>query len=91
ENLGDQIGYLTEGLEVNILYFENKPVGVQLPKKVELKVVSAPPAVRGDTAQGSITKQVTLETGLEIHVPIFVKEGDTIRINTEKNEYAERV
>ena len=91
ENLGTQVGYLKEGLEVDILYFEDKPAGVQLPKKVALKVTMAPPAVRGDTAQGSVSKQVTLETGITINAPIFIKEGDVIKINTEKNEYSERI
>lgn len=91
ENLEDKIGFLTESLEVDVLYFENKPVGVHLPTKVELKVTTAPPAVKGDTAQGNVTKLITLETGHQIQAPLFIKEGDVIKVNTEKNEYSERV
>ena len=74
-----------------MLIFEEKPVSILLPPKVELAVTSAPPGVKGDTAQGSVTKPVTVETGATFHVPLFVKEGDTIRINTETGEYVERV
>ncbi|MBT6757695.1 MAG: elongation factor P, partial [Candidatus Jacksonbacteria bacterium] len=62
-----------------------------LPVKMEFKVKYTEPAVKGDTAQGSITKPAELETGLSVPVPIFVKTGDIIRINTEKGEYVERV
>ncbi len=87
----EQLGFLKESIQVNILFFENKPIGVELPPKVDLKVIQAPPAVRGDTAQGSVTKTIKLETGAEINAPIFIKEGDTVRINTETGEYVERV
>ena len=91
ESLTDQLNYLKEGSEIDVLTFEDKPINIEIPKKVELKVISAPPGIRGDTAQGSVTKSVTLETGLTINTPIFIKEGDVIRINTEKGEYVERV
>lgn len=81
---------LKEGMQVEILYFNGKPVTVTLPPKVELKVTSAPPGIKGDTA-GSVTQPITLETGLVVNAPLFVKEGDTIRINTETVEYVERV
>jgi elongation factor P len=70
--------------------FEGNIVSIKLPIKVELKVVEAPPDVRGNTAQGG-SKIVTLETGATITTPMFVKEGDVIRINTETGEYVERV
>ena len=89
--LKEKIKFLKEGSEVKVIIFENKPITIELPKKVELKVISAPPGVRGDTAQGSVTKPVTLETGLKIQAPLFIKEGDIIRVNTEKEEYVERV
>ena len=89
--IGDKLRFVKESSTVNILFFENIPVNIDLPPKVELKVIDAPPAVRGDTAQGSVTKTVTLETGAEINTPIFIKEGDLIRINTETGEYVERV
>ncbi len=70
--------------------FEDKIFGIELPVKVELKVTEAPPAVRGDTAKGG-NKLVTLETGATITAPMFINEGDIIRINTETGEYVERV
>jgi elongation factor P len=91
ETLGDQIGFLKEGDKVDALYFNGNPVSVSLQPKVELKVVSAPEGVRGDSAQGRVTKLAELETGVSINVPLFVKEGDTIRINTDTGEYVERV
>lgn len=72
------------------LLFDEKIIGVRLPIKVELKVVEAPPGTKGNTAQGG-SKQVKLETGAVINVPLFVNEGDTLRINTETGEYTERV
>ncbi len=91
KNLGDQSSYLKEGQEVNVLIFNDKPVTIEIPKKVSLKVIEAAPAIRGDTAQGSVTKTAVLETGLKINVPIFINEGDTISVNTETGEYVERV
>lgn len=88
--IGDISKYVGEGTDVDVLYFEGRPVSIMLPAKVELKVTSAPPGVRGDTAQGKVTKQVTLETGLTLNVPIFIKEGDVLRVNTESGEYVER-
>lgn len=75
--------------EVQLLTFEDRIIGVKLPIKVELKVVEAAPAVKGDTSKGAL-KQVTLETGAEINVPLFINEGDIIRVNTETGEYVER-
>lgn len=88
--LGDQALFLTEGLEVDVLLFNDNPVSVDLPKKVVLKVTQTETGVRGDTAQGAVLKPATLETGAEIQVPLFVKLGDAIRINTETGEYVER-
>lgn len=88
--IGKQKDFLIEGNDIDILKYNNKPVAVELPKKVELKVTESPPGVRGDSAQGA-TKQITLETGMELQAPLFIKEGDVIRVNTETGEYAERV
>ena len=77
--------------KINILFFAGQAIGIELPPKVDLKVIEAPPAVRGDTAQGSVTKLVKLETGTEVNAPIFIKTGDTLRINTETENYTERV
>lgn len=91
EELGDQIGYMLEGTEVDIQNFDDKPINVKLPPKVNLKVTEAEPAVKGDTAQGKITKPVIVETGITIAAPIFINVGDTIRVNTDTGEYCERV
>lgn len=85
----DKVGYLKEGEEVSIQFFSGQPISIELPVKVELLVKSTPPGIRGDTATGG-TKPATLETGLTINVPLFIKEGDKVRINTETGEYVER-
>jgi len=89
EALGKQIGYLTDGLEVNILTFNGLPVNVELPKKVTLKVVETPPGIKGDTATGG-SKQAVLETGITINVPLFIKNDEKVIINTETGDYVER-
>lgn len=88
--IGDSGRFLKTNMLVDILEFQGKLLGVKLPIKVELKVTEAPPSTRGNTAQGG-SKLVKLETGAEINTPLFVNEGDTIRINTETGEYVERV
>jgi elongation factor P len=88
-DLGDMIYYLKEGLEVLILYADNRPVSIELPTYVELKVVEAPPGVRGNTAQGG-SKPVKLETGLVVNVPLFIEEGDVIKVDTRTGEYIGR-
>jgi len=75
---------------VDLLTWKDRQVGLKLPIKVELKVTEAPPAVRGDTSKGG-TKQVTLETGAVINAPLFINEGEIIRVNTETGDYVERV
>lgn len=90
EALGDQAKYLKEDLEVIALFYEDAPITIQLPKKIEYKVVEAPEGVKGDSASGSVTKRVVLENGLNIPAPLFIKEGDNIKINTETGEYVER-
>lgn len=86
----DKVGFLKENEEVAIEFFEGNPISIELLIKVNLKVVNTPPSIRGDTATGG-TKPATLETGLQINVPLFIKEGDMVRINTETGEYVERV
>ncbi|MFZ8825375.1 MAG: elongation factor P [Candidatus Caldipriscus sp.] len=88
-DLGDMIYYLKEGLEVLILYADNRPVSIELPTYVELKVVEAPPGVRGNTVQGG-SKPVKLETGLVVNVPLFIEEGDVIKVDTRTGEYIGR-
>lgn len=89
EQIGEKIKFLRDGVDVDILYFKDSPVAVDLPIKVELKVVSAPPGVKGNSA-GSVTKTVELETGTQLNVPMFINAGDVIRINTDTGEYVER-
>ncbi len=88
--LAELTKYLLENTEVTILNFNGQPINIELPIKMEFRVVEAPPAIRGNTADGG-TKQVTLETGIKVNTPLFIKEGDVIRINTETGEYVERV
>jgi len=90
EVVADKIKYVRQNDTIEILSFNEKILGVEVPIKVELKVKDAPPAVKGNTAQGGL-KQITLETGLTINAPMFINEGDILRINTETGEYVERV
>jgi len=90
EQLGEKINFLKPNLEVEGLVFKDKIINISLPIKVQLKVIEAPPGVKGDRAQGG-TKIVTLETGGKIQVPLFVEEGDIIEVNTQKGEYVKRV
>ncbi len=94
--IGPQVKFLKGDTEVSALTFasedsdEPKIIGIKIPIKMELLVKEAPPAVRGNTVQGG-TKQITLETGAVINAPLFVNEGDIIRVNTETGDYVERV
>ena len=90
EQIGEQGKFLKANSMVELAIFEKKIIGVKLPIKVELKVTEANPAVKGNTVQGG-TKLVTLETSAEVQVPMFINEGDIIRLNTETGEYVERV
>jgi elongation factor P len=87
--LGNSTDYLVEGTEVTILNFNGNPINLEIPIKVKLKVVEAPPGIKGDTVSSG-GKLVTLETGLKIGAPLFVKEGDTLIVNTERGEYVSR-
>ncbi len=87
--IGDSAGYLKEGMEVKLTYYDNDPIDIELPTTVDLEVVQAEVSVRGDTAT-NLTKKVKTETGLEIQVPNFVNVGDKIRIDTRTNSYVTR-
>jgi len=89
EQVGDKIKYLREGTDVDILYFQDKPVFLKLPIKIALKVTSAPPGVKGNSA-GNVTKIVELETGAQLAVPMFISEGETVLVNTDTGEYTGR-
>jgi elongation factor P len=90
EVLGEMASYLTENLEVKLTFYEDEPLDVELPTSVDMKITQAEIAVRGDTATG-VTKRVTTETGLNVQVPNFVNEGDTIRVDTRNGTYVTRV
>jgi elongation factor P len=88
--VGEYSGFLKEGMEVKITFYQNEALDIELPTTVDLKVVQADVAVRGDTATG-VNKRVTVETGQGVDVPMFVKEGDVIRIDTRTGSYVTRV
>jgi elongation factor P len=90
EMLGDARDLLLDGQVVQILLFNGNVIGLQLPLQVELTVTYTEPGIRGDTASGNVTKPATLETGIEIRVPLFVKTGDKVRVNTETREFLGR-
>jgi elongation factor P len=90
EMLGDDAQLLVDNVMVQVQKFNGNPIGVQFPPHVELTVASTELGARGDTASGSVTKLATLETGLEIRVPLFIKEGERIRVHTETREFAGR-
>ena len=81
---------LTEGTIVEMLKFNGNPIGLELPPFVELAVAFTEPGVRGDTSSGSVTKPATLETGFEIRVPLFIKEGEKVRVSTETRTFSSR-
>jgi elongation factor P len=88
--VGDDRQFLTDNMMVQLNKLEGRPFGLQLPTIVELTISSTEPAGRGDTASGGATKAATLETGLEIRVPLFIKEGERVKVHTETREFAGR-
>ena len=88
--VGDDGKLLPDNLVVQIQKFNGRPIGIQLPPIVELTVTYTEPGVRGDTASGGVTKAATLETGLDIRVPLFIKEGERVKVHTETREFAGR-
>ena len=88
--LGDDALYLTESLEVKLTFYKGEAIDIELPTSVDLEVVEADMAIRGDTATG-VTKKVRVQTGLQVQVPNFVVVGDTIRVDTRTGEYVTRV
>jgi elongation factor P len=90
DHLGEDSVFLQENIEVKIVFHNGHPIGVELPTFVELKIVQTTPGIRGDTAAGG-GKPATLETGAVIQVPLFLNEGDVIKVNTRTGEYIERV
>jgi elongation factor P len=90
EMLGDARDFLMDGQVVQILLFNGDVIGLQLPLQVELTVTYTEPGIRGDTASGSVNKAATLDTGIEIRVPLFVKTGDKVRVSTETRAFMGR-
>lgn len=90
ESIGDNVVYLVDGMEVDALVYEGTPIGIQLPVTVTLDVVETSPGLKGNTASGG-DKPAKLSSGAVVNVPLFIHEGDKIKINTERGEYVERV
>ena len=88
--LGDDRLLLVDNVMVQVLKYNGNPIGLQFPPHVELTVTDTEPGVRGDTASGGVTKNATLETGLQIRVPLFIKEGERVKVHTETREFAGR-
>jgi elongation factor P len=89
EDVGEAAGFLVDGMTVTLPMFEGTAIGVDMPASVELEVTYAEPAVKGDTRTGA-TKGVTVETGIEVQVPLFVEQGDRIKVDTRSGDYLTR-
>lgn len=89
-SLGEAVQYLKEGLVVKLTSFEGEPLDIELPTAVDLEVIQAEMAVKGDTATGA-NKSVTVETGIKVQVPLFINKGDVIRVDTRTGVYVTRV
>ncbi len=89
--VGDDAKYLKEGLDVVITMHGEIPLSMEVPRKIEYKITQTEPAVKGDTASGNVSKEAILDNGLMVRVPIFTKQGDVIRVNTDDCSYVERV
>ncbi|MDD4349422.1 MAG: elongation factor P [Opitutales bacterium] len=88
--VGDTKEFLVTGQNYSVMFVDGAPIGIELPPSVQMKVVSAPDAIRGDTS-GNVQKTVILETGMSLRTPIFIKEGDVVKVNTEERSYLGRV
>ncbi len=89
EQVGDDRYYLQEGAKLIVLYYKGRPINIELPNFIILKVVETDPGLKGDTAAGAMKKAV-METGLQVRVPLFIKEGEMLKIDTRTGEYMER-
>ena len=88
--VGDATDFLIESLEIQVHKYNGNPIGLELPIFVELTVTETEPSIKGDTSSGSVTKVAKLETGLEIRVPLFLKEGEKVKVSTENRDFAGR-
>ena len=91
EMLGTALDFLVEGAIIDLHKFNGNPIGLELPANVELTIVYTEPGARGDTSSGSVTKLARVETGMEIKVPLFIKEGEKVKVSTENRSFAGRV
>ncbi len=89
EQVGDDKNYLQEGAKLTVLYYKGRPINIELPNFIILKVTETDPGLKGDTAAGAMKKAV-METGLQVRVPLFIKEGELLKIDTRTGEYMER-
>ena len=90
EKVGDYKNFLADGMDANVTFFNGLPIGIELPAAVVLQITSSEPGVKGDTSGGA-TKPATLSTGYTVNVPLFIKEGEWVRVSTETGAYLERV
>ncbi len=90
EMIGDALDFLVDGTIIQLTKFNGNPIGLELPQQVELEVTYTEPGARGDTASGNVTKTAKLETGIEIRVPLFIKQGEKVKVSTETREFAGR-
>ena len=88
--VGDALDFLIEGAIIELRKFNGSPIGINLPIFVELNVAETEPGVKGDSSSGTVTKPAKLETGLEIRVPLFIKQGEKVKVSTESREFAGR-
>ena len=91
DQIEEAVDFLKEQETYNIIYFQEKPIAVNPPMFMQLRVTQCPPGVRGNTAQGGATKPVTLETGIILQAPLFIQEGDILKVDTRTHEYIERI
>lgn len=89
--VGDDARFLKEGLDVTVIMHDEKAISMELPLKIEYTIAETEPAVKGDTASGNVLKDAKMDNGLMVRVPIFIKQGDVIMVNTEAGDYVERV
>ena len=90
ESLGDSMNWVLPNAEVDILFVDEKPSDVQVPSAIEMKVTQTDPGLKGDTASGGGNKPATLESGVVVQVPLFIEEGETVRVDTRSGEYISR-
>src|SRR6478735_2936947 len=90
DGVGEDRALIVENVMIQVQKYNGNPIGLQFPPHVELTVTDTEPGVRGDTASGGVTKNATLETGLQIRVPLFIKEGERVKVHTETREFAGR-